>query len=118
MRDDILLDSGGDIKINDNGDLQLTESIRQSVQIRLRWFFAEWRFAPERGVPWFEDVFIKNPNDARIRQVIQEECMQVEGVLNAKNIKISNNITTRVAVISLIIVTTETIYNEEVSINI
>jgi len=116
MRDDILLDSGGDLKISESGDITLTESIRQAVLIRLRWFFAEWRFAPDFGVPWFEEVFVKNPNDVRVRQIIREECMKVDGVTDARSITLTVDTVTREATINLKIVTSEQFYSEEVKI--
>lgn len=116
MREDIFLDNDGDIKINTSGDIALTESVRQAVQIRLRWFFSEWRFAPDFGVPWFEEVFIKNPNDLRIRQIIREHCMSVEGVKDALNIALSVDPQTRGATISLKIVTEKNVFTEEVKI--
>jgi hypothetical protein len=118
MRDDILLDGGGDLKVNDFGDITLTDSIRQAVQIRLRWFLEEWRFAPDFGVPWFEEVLIKNPNDIRVKQIIREECMTVEGVTDARNITLTIDPVTRQAVIALAIVTGEESYREEVKIRI
>lgn|GEM_PF-3755842 len=57
---DILLTPDGDLNITENGDIQLPESVRQAIRIRLLWFFSEWRFAPEIGVPYFEDFLIKN----------------------------------------------------------
>jgi hypothetical protein len=118
MRDDLLLDNGGDLKINGNGDIVLTESMRQAVLIRLRWFFAEWRFAPEFGVPWFEDVLVKNPNDARIRRIIREECMQVDGVKDVRGVTLAVDSATREAVIYLKIITEEQTYAEEVKIKL
>lgn len=118
MRDDLLLNSGGDLKINGSGDIMLTESVRQAVAIRLRWFFSEWRFAPDYGVPWFEDVLVKNPNDARIRQLIREECMAVEGVKDVRGIDLTVDSATREAVMRLKIVTAEQTYAEELKIKI
>ena len=80
---DILLDREGDIVISAVGDISLTDSIRQAVLIRLRWIYDEWRLGPQYGFPWFEEVFIKNPNIAKLKGIIAEEIMQVEGVTSA-----------------------------------
>ena len=77
---DIMLDKAGDIKVSAVGDISLTESVRQAVLIRLRWIYQEWRLGPTMGFPWFEEVFVKNPNTVKIRQLIRDEIMQVEGV--------------------------------------
>lgn len=81
---DILLGLDGDIKISSNADISLTTSVRQAVLIRLRWIYREWRLGPELGFPWFEDVFIKNPNTVLIKQLIREQIMQVDGVSSAE----------------------------------
>ena len=76
---DIRLGKDGDIVVSEIGDISLTESVRQAVLIRLRWIYQEWRLGPEMGFPWFEEVFIKNPNTVKIRSLIRDEIMQVEG---------------------------------------
>lgn len=83
---DIKLNARGDIDVSAVGDISITESIRQAILVRLRWIFREWRLGPEMGFPWFEEVFVKNPNTERIRQLVRNEIMQVEGV-KAANVK-------------------------------
>lgn len=80
---DILLNSGGDIAVSATGDISITESVRQAVLVRLRWIYNEWRLGPELGFPWFEEVFVKNPNIVKVRQLIRDEIMQVDGVTTA-----------------------------------
>ena len=92
QRLDILLTRDGDLHIDEWGDIKLTDSVRQAVRIRLQWFFNEWRFAPEYGVPYFEDVFIKNPDLLRIRRIVRDEAMSVEGVLEARDCRLSSNL--------------------------
>ena len=81
---DILLGNDGDIVVSDTGDITLTKSVRQAILIRLRWIYREWRLGPEMGFPWFEEVFVKNPNIAKIKRLIRNEIMQVEGVTAAE----------------------------------
>lgn len=109
MRDDILLASDGDIKITKTGDIVLTESIRQAVIIRLRWFFAEWRFNPQAGFPYFEEVFIKTPNIPKIKGLLRAEVMSVEGVIDVKDIEIQQDNQKRSCDVSFFIQTAEEI---------
>jgi len=113
---DILLTRDGDLNINGWGDITLTESVRQAVRIRLLWFFQEWRFAPGKGLPYFEEVFVKNPNIARIRRIIRREVLSVREAQDIKNIVIDTNNNTRVAHFSFDIVIDGEIYREEVEI--
>lgn len=85
---DIKLDLNGDIRVSPKGDISLTDSVRQAILVRLRWIYNEWRLNPEFGFPWFEEVFVKNPNTLKIRSLIQKEIKTVEEVQDANVIKV------------------------------
>lgn len=114
-RDDIFLTLDGDINITNVGDISLTTSIRQAIIIRLKWFFNEWRFIPQYGIPYFEDILVKNPNTVKIKSIIRKEIMTVDGVIEVRNvdIKIDNK---RNAVLTFEAVSTEEIIKEEIII--
>lgn len=114
---DILLDNGGDILVSEDAEISLKYSIRQDVKIRLQWFFEEWRFAPEYGLPYFEEVFVKNPNTDRIAQIIREEASKVADVTEVRGVQVTYNNNTRNAVIAFTIVTDHDTFTEEVKIN-
>lgn len=80
---DILLDDKGDLMLSEDGDIFTTDSVRQAILVRLRWIYGEWRLGPEQGFPWFEHVFIKNPDTEAIRHLIREEILKVDGVTGA-----------------------------------
>lgn len=115
---DILLDSGGDILVSNTADITPKYSVRQDVKIRLQWFLEEWRFAPEYGLPYFDEVFIKNPNLDRIAQIIREEAAKVTDVTEVRDVRVSLDKATRRAVIFLTIVTEYGAFIEEVKINV
>lgn len=69
----------GDIHFKD-GDIQITDSIVQAITIRLRWFLNEFKYQPSFGVPYYEDVFVKNPNINQIRQDLIEAINKVAEV--------------------------------------
>ena len=97
---DLLLDRYGDLVVNERGDITITDSVAQAIIVRLRWFFNEWRFAPQYGVPYFEEILIKNPNKLRIIQIIREEVMSVDEVESVDNINVETqpNRTARITV--------------------
>ena len=113
---DILLTPDGDLRVTEWGDIGLTESIRQAIRIRLLWFFEEWRFAPQYGVPYYEAILIKNPNLERIRRIIKNEVQSVDGVTSARNIRIDHDKSSRKARIFYEAVVGEETYREEVEI--
>ena len=117
-RFDILLDKDGDIVISETGDIAPTDGIRQAVIIRLRWFFNEWRFAPTFGMPYFEEILIKNTDVERIKVIIRDECLSADGVKDITNITVKFDTHSRKAVFSFNIVTSEEIYDEEVNIRV
>ena len=113
---DIRLDKNGDIEVSPTGDIYLTESVRQAVLIRLRWIWNEWRLGPDLGFPWFEEVFIKNPNTVKIRSLIRNEIMQVEGVTAAEVTSVSYDRAARAATFAFVCTVGEATYREEVTL--
>lgn len=77
---DLLLDKNGDLVVNPTTGVTITDSVVQAVTVRLKWFFNEWRFAPQYGVPYFEEILVKNPNNLRVRQIIRDEILSVKEI--------------------------------------
>lgn len=113
---DIMLNANGDIIVSDVGDISLTESVRQAILVRLRWIFKEWRLGPEYGFPWFEQVFVKNPNEVKIRHLIREEILSVNEVVAAKVISFDFDKKRRTATIVYEAKTAEETFREEVTL--
>lgn len=80
---DIMIGQEGDILLTEQGDIYLTQSIKQNILIRLRWILNEWRLGPTMGFPWFEEMLVKNPNLMKIKGLLRNEIMQVDGVQSA-----------------------------------
>ena len=53
---DLQMTREGDLYVNN--DIAVTDSIEQGIYIRLRWFFKEWKFGPDYGVKYFENIFV------------------------------------------------------------
>ena len=115
---DILLNRDGDLHITEQGDIRLTENVIQAVKIRLLWFFQEWRFAPQNGVPYYEEILVKNPNLERIRRIVKNEVQSVAEVTDVRNIRIDWNKATRQARIFYTLVIGEETYREEVIVDV
>lgn len=113
---DLKLTSDGDLDISDVGDVSLTNSIRQAVLIRLRWIFAEWRLGPSFGFPWFEEVFRKNPNLTKIRSLIRDEIMGVEGVQDAEVYSVTYSREHRMALFKFFVTIGGERFKEEVAL--
>ena len=115
---DILLTGNGDIYVSETGDIIITDSVKQAVRIRLAWILNEWKYAPGFGLPYFENIFIKNPNIEHIQSIVRDEALSVDGVRDAVNINFSIDKAKRLMHISADIFTDEETYREEVTIDV
>lgn len=111
---DILLDKDGDVALTADGDISLVTSPVQEVLIKLRWYFAEWVFDPEKGIPWFESVLVKNPDIDGIKKRLIREMLDVDDVLEVTKMDIIIDQKTRQAHISFQFRTSKETFDEEV----
>lgn len=82
MKDIALDKTTGDLLL-ENFDLQLVDGqdqIAQNLAIRLRFILGEWFLDTTAGVPYYDDFFIKAPNQIRIESVLKEEILDTPGV--------------------------------------
>ena len=115
---DLKLDRTGDLEISDTGDVMLTQSVRQAVEIRLRWLFGEWRFGPEAGVPYFDRIMVKKPDIEGIKQILRTEIMAVDGMTDVNNLQVVIDAKSRVATITFDGTADGENFSEEVLINV
>lgn len=67
-----------------NFDFQLyddTNQIMQNLGIRLRFILGEWFLDITQGIPYYEEVFIKAPNQIQIESIIMREIVTTRGIL-------------------------------------
>jgi hypothetical protein len=88
------------------------------VKILLQWFFAEWRFAPKLGLPYFEEIFVKNPDTKRIARIVREEAVKADGVKEIRGVTVEADRKTRNAKVKFVIITDYGSFKEEVTINV
>lgn len=86
---DLLLGRDGDLQISGAGDISLTNSVAQAITVRLRWFLGEWKYNLDFGVPYYEEILVKNASKLRAEQLIREQIMSVKEVRSVPELKIS-----------------------------
>lgn len=112
---DILLNDKGDLSFN-GADIILANSVIQKIKIRLKWFFQEWRWDDEAGMPYFEYLFIKNPDLDQARELIEEQIFNVDEVTDVTDVSITIDSSSRHATIYFVAETDEETFKEEVNI--
>lgn len=92
---DILLDEPDhDLQIT-HGDLVLEASVAQKIKIRLLFIRGEWFLDIERGVPYFEDIFVKAPNLDHLRAIYRTTVLETLGVTAVAAFDLALNAATR-----------------------
>lgn len=114
---DLLLEADGDLNVA-SGDIAITGSIRQAIRIRLLWFFREWRFAPDSGVPYYESIFVKNPDKELIRRIVRDQVLSVDGVSDISNITVDVAAGRRQCRIEFMAVTEDGTFGEVVELDV
>lgn len=80
---DIALTKEGDLDLS-NLDLNLVDSslqIGQNMAIRLRFMLAEWFLDITQGIPYYEEILVKSPNQNRVETILKDEIINTDGVL-------------------------------------
>ena len=76
-------DTTGDLIIEE-GNLLLNEgieSVRQFLRARLRTFLGDWLLDRSVGVPYIEEIFVKNPNPTILDSIFKREILNTPGVV-------------------------------------
>lgn len=113
---DIKLTADGDIDLS-KYDFQMTDSVRQKIMIRLRWILNEWRWNPDEGLPYFDEILKKDPDVDTIEAEIRSKIWEVTEVTEVKDVSVDIDPATRVGTISFTAVTDYETIREEVSSN-
>lgn len=106
---DFKLDSTGDIEVID-GIVSLTSGIeakRQHLEQRLKLFFREWFLDQSRGIPYFQHIFVKNPNPVIVDAIFKTEILNTPGILKLDFFELDLNETTRELTLSFRAITIE-----------
>lgn len=111
---DIRLDEeSGDLEII-NGDLVITEgsdATRQRLLQALRFFRGEWFLDLSRGVPYYQNILVKNPNPLIIESVLKQTILDVQGVLELTQFDLNYDNSTRKLALDFEVRTSEGLIN-------
>lgn len=77
-----------------NGDLVLidgAEEVEHLLRSRLRTFLGEWFLDTRAGVPYHEEIFVKQPNIARVDATFKQIITETDGVLELLSFNLDYN---------------------------
>lgn len=75
-----LLIIDGDLVLTSDIDPRGTNPILQDIIQRMRLFYKEWFLDNTKGVPWFQQIFVKNPDLSKIDAIFIELILSTRGV--------------------------------------
>lgn len=89
----ILLDTEGDLDLT-SGGMKLSgdndaEYTRQRISNRIRFFLGEWFLDQRLGVPYFKDVFVKNPDLSFLRSLYRKIILSVPSLATLDTLELS-----------------------------
>lgn len=100
----LAIDSNNDILI-ENNDFKLvegSEEVRQIIMQKVRTFYGEWFLETSIGIPYFEEVLVKNPNPTRVEAIFKEVILTTPGVLKLLEFNLDFNNATRQLTLSFL----------------
>ncbi len=89
----------------------VTQGILQDILQRLRVFYGEWFLDNTIGIPYFTQILIKNPDQASIDALFQNEILGVPGVQALVSYSFRTNFALRTLTISFTAQTTSGVVN-------
>lgn len=115
---DVLLNYGGDLYLSRNGDIEFTDSVSQAIRIRLLWFLGEWRINKTFGMPYYDEVYIKNPSLTLLEDRIRREILTVDEVVSVESVNVAVDANERKATVRFVALTDKETIQEEVMLDV
>lgn len=82
-----------------NGDLDVSggsthrisgaEATRQRAECELAFFLGEWFLDVRKGVPYYRDVLVKNPDLEVVRSVLRRVLLEVPGIVSVSRLDVA-----------------------------
>lgn len=103
---DLLLDDSG--VVLRNGDWAFAvdrEGIQQRISQVLKTIAGEWFLDLDYGLPYFEQILIKNPNLPAVQDIFRRALLSVKGVSSVERLNLSLDTTSRTLTVSWVVLT-------------
>ncbi len=90
IKHDLFLDDGGNLELTDGG-----EAIVQHMRCRFQFFLGEWFLDRREGVPFFREIFVKNPSFVIVRSIYNQIIAETPGVAAVTSLELDLDPRTR-----------------------
>ena len=95
---DIKLAANGDLFLDNSGSAVLVEddeAIVQQLLIRFKFALGEWFLDIRIGVPFFQEILVKNPNLTRVRAIYRQLILTTPGIESLEKFSLTLVVSTR-----------------------
>lgn len=79
----------GDVVVLGLTDATRVQYIRQKIASLFKFFLGEWFLDKREGIPYYRDVFVKNPNLPLIRSLFLRVLKSTPGVISVATFKMT-----------------------------
>ncbi len=112
------------VKLNDSHDLEIVnndlfivegaDEVKQKLLQKFKMFYKEWFLDVSQGIPYIEEVFLKQPNTFRVDAILKQTIVSTEGVLELLEYDLDFNNSTRALKLKFLVKTNsgEVSFNE------
>ena len=92
-----LLVINGDLVLTSDANPNGTNNILQDILQRIQMFLGEWFLNSSEGVPWLQQILVKNPDQSKIDAILQNIILGAPGVLQLTQYSVVPNFLNRTA---------------------
>lgn len=89
---DLFLDATGQLVLFSTDDV---DCIAQQLRVRFQFFKGEWFLDTRQGIPYFENVLIKNPSSGILETIFRRTILDTPGILSLESFRMDLDRPTR-----------------------
>jgi hypothetical protein len=75
--------------------IDATDALAQRLRIRFRFFLGEWFLNQNEGIPYFRDVFVKNPSRALLTSLFRDVVLNTPGIASVQSFELEMDASAR-----------------------
>jgi hypothetical protein len=93
-----------DLELRDNSLVIVDgeEAIDQNLRLRLKFFLSEFFLDERQGIPFYREVFVKNPNIRLLRSIFTEAIRTTEGITSVNSMSLAVDSPSRTLTLSFV----------------